>query len=173
MNSGRQQGAPALVRIGFVRRAVGLKGEVEVEPLTDVPDRFARGLTVSVDGVERVVESVRQSRGGVAIKLTGIDDTVAAAGLRGRYVQVPLAQAQPLSEGHYYHWQLVGLAVTDAAGRRLGHVHDVVAYPANDVYVVRGETGETLIPALESVVKRIDLDAGSMVVELPAEEEVR
>ena len=43
MNSGRQQGAPALVRIGFVRRAVGLKGEVEVEPLTDqqITERLA------------------------------------------------------------------------------------------------------------------------------------
>jgi 16S rRNA processing protein RimM len=163
---------PELIRIGFVRRAVGLRGEVEVEPLTDDPARFHSGLSVRAGAVMRRVEQVRGGRSTVVLKFAGVDDRTLAERLRGEYLEIEASQAHLLPEGSYYHWQLVGLGVFDPEGHRLGEISDVLTYPANDIYVVSDGTDELLVPALAQVVRSVDLEAGRMVVDLPEEEVV-
>ncbi|MEA2681725.1 MAG: rRNA processing protein RimM [Chloroflexota bacterium] len=165
---------PASVRVGFVRRAVGLTGEVEVEQLGDNPRRFEPGSVVRAAGSEVRVERAH-STGGSAwrLKLVGIDGRDAADRLRGQYLEVPAAELEELPEGQYYQWQLIGLQVYDTGGRKLGRLAEVLEYPANDVYQVEGQAGEVLVPALRDVVREVDLESGRMVVDLPAEEEVR
>jgi 16S rRNA processing protein RimM len=58
------------------------------------------------------------------------------------------------------------LEVVTVGGERLGRVADILRTGANDVYIIRGLRGELLIPAIEDVVKVIDVDAGRLVVEL-------
>jgi 16S rRNA processing protein RimM len=152
---------------------VGLRGEVEVEPLTDSPGRFHAGLSLRAGDTGVEVESVRRGTKGVILKLAGVADRDRADALRGRYLEVDAAEVPALPEGSYYHWQLVGLQVQRVDGTAIGELVDVVDYPANDVYVVRGDAGETLVPALASVVVAIDLDAGTMTVDMPDEVEVR
>lgn len=164
--------APDRVRIGYIRRAVGLRGEVEVEPLTDNPGRFRSGLSVHAGSAVRQVEAVRGGTPTLVLKLAGVDDRTLAEGLRGNYLEVETDEAQALPEGSYYHWQLIGLEVVDAGGRSLGRLTDVLEYPANDVYVVTGGVAEILVPALAEVVDSIDLERGRMVVDLQPEEVV-
>lgn len=161
--------APERVRIGYIRRAVGLRGEVEVEPLTNDPARFSMGLSVHAGSTVRQVETVRGGAPTLVIKLAGVDDRTIAEGLRGKYLEVETSEAQPLPDGSYYHWQLVGLEVVDVDGGSVGRVADVLQYPANDVYVVTQGGAEILVPALAQVVREIDLSAGRMVVDLPDE----
>ena len=52
-------------------------------------------------------------------------------------------------------------------GNALGELVDVLATGANDVYVVQGPSGERLLPAIESVVKAIDMEAGLLRVVIP------
>jgi 16S rRNA processing protein RimM len=164
---------PTLVRVAFVRRAVGLRGEVEIQPLTDDMDRFRVGLELRVRERRLIVEAVRRTPRGVALKFEGVADRTAADRLRGEYLEVLAAVVARLPEGSYYHWQLVGLEVFDADGRRLGPLADVLEYPANDVYVVRAGDTEILVPAVREVVREVDLEGGRMVVDLPPEAEVR
>ena len=79
-------------------------------------------------------------------------------------VQISIEDAAPLEEGEYYHFQVIGVEVEMESGERLGRVTEVLETGANDVYVVRGPRGEVLIPAIESVVRVLDLEAGRMVV---------
>jgi 16S rRNA processing protein RimM len=160
---------PERVRIGYIRRAVGLAGEVEVEPLTDDPGRFRSGLSVQAGSTRRQVEAVRGGAKTLVLKLAGVDDRGSAEGLRGQYLEIETSEAKPLPEGSYYHWQLVGLDVVDVGGRSLGRLADVLEYPANDVYVVSNGGAEILVPAIAEVIRRIDLGAGRMVVDLPEE----
>lgn len=159
--------------MGFVRRAVGLGGEVEVEPLGDNPRRFTPGSVLRLAG--RDVE-VRQANAGgplMRLKFVGVEDRDAAESLRGQYLEIDATQLPELPAGAYYEWQLVGLDVFDLGGRLVGHLEDVLEYPANDVYrVVQGGV-ETLVPAIREVVREVDLDGGRMIVDLPPEEEVR
>jgi 16S rRNA processing protein RimM len=95
------------------------------------------------------------------VHLEGIDDRDAAEALAGRYLE---REAEQLPAGTYYWHQLVGLRVTDELGIDLGRLVEVFRAGGNEVYRVEGPHGELLIPALERVVARIDLEAGVMVV---------
>jgi 16S rRNA processing protein RimM len=152
---------------------VGLRGEVEVEPLTDDAGRFHPGLSVRAGASMRQVEGVRNGAGKLVLKFIGVDNRGLADDLRGEYIEIETNEVQPLPEGSYYHWQLLGLEVFDIAGQRIGAITDILDNPANDIYLVSSGDREVLVPAVSEVVRSIDLGAGRMVVDLPEEEEVR
>ena len=60
----------------------------------------------------------------------------------------------------------MGLDVWTSDGKRLGQVVGILPTGSNDVYVVRGKEGEVLIPAIEDVVKSVELETGRITVEL-------
>jgi len=158
---------PRYLAIARILTNYGLHGEVRAEILTDFPQRFAGLQTVYLgeEGQPCPLESSRLQRGQVILKLQGIDTPEQAAKLRGQLVLVPVEEAMALPEGQYYLYQIIGLAVETTAGEPLGHVTDVLFTGANDVYVVRGERGELLVPAIEEVVKQVDLEHGRLVIE--------
>lgn len=81
-------------------------------------------------------------------------------------VQVPVEEAVPLDPDEYYHFQIIGVNVETEAGESLGKVVQVLETGANDVFVVRGPLGEVLLPAIDEVVRGLDLATGRMVVHL-------
>jgi 16S rRNA processing protein RimM len=104
------------------------------------------------------------------IHLDGIDSREAAEALAGRYLDVP---TRSLEAGSYYWDDLVGLRVEAPDGATVGELVEVFRAGGNEVYRVVGPAGERLVPALRTVVQRIDLDAGVMVVAPDDAEEVR
>jgi 16S rRNA processing protein RimM len=159
------------VLIGQVLKPRGLKGELKVYPLTDDPRRFlALGeVTLRGGGTEEVL-SVRQAVAGdgkmVYLTLAGIGSQEAAAKYRGFEVRVPRAQAAPLAPGRWYYYELEGMDVFDG-GVWLGKLERILETGANDVYIVRGGAGEICVPALKTVVRRVDVPGRRMDVDLP------
>ena len=153
-----------MIRVGQVAGAYGLDGAVKVVPLTDFADRFDAGATLMIDGSEREVEWSRSSQLGLVLKLHGIDDRTAAGLFRGRYLEVPETDVRELAEGHFYHHQVVGLAVLTSSGRQLGTIAEVLERPANDVWVSREGVVEHLIPATRDAVVEVDIAGGRVVV---------
>ena len=152
--------------VGRVTTAHGIKGEVKVEVLTDFPERFERGSKLWLKGIERTIEQGRPQGRGIILKLRGIDTRNDAEALRGEVLTVPeLADLD--DEGAYYIHDLIGLRVEDSAGDELGKLFEVITTGATDVYVIRGPSGELLLPALDDVVTDIDLNAGRLVVDVP------
>ncbi|MDR1069662.1 MAG: ribosome maturation factor RimM [Gracilibacteraceae bacterium] len=161
------------VLIGQVLKPQGLNGELKVYPLTDDPRRFlALGeVRLRGAGTETEVLPVRQARisgGGKMVYLTlaGIDSPETAAQYRGFEVRVPRAQAAPLAPGRWYYYELEGMDVFDG-GVWLGKLERILETGANDVYIVRGEAGEICVPALKTVVRRVDVPGRRMDVDLP------
>lgn len=159
---------PRFVVVGRVLRPHGVRGELRVEILTDYPERLPshRVLYIGPEPTPYQVEGIRFHRGAALIKLAGCDDRNAAEELRGQWVQIPIEAAVPLEEGEYYHFQVVGVEVVTTEGEPLGRVAEVIETGANDVYVVHGPRGEVLIPAIEDVVRELDLEARRMIVEI-------
>ncbi len=157
------------IAVGRITTAHGVRGQVRVEPLTDDPGRFRRLAAVRLelpDGEQRraQVESAVVSAGGrILLKLQGCDDRDAAHALRGAYILIPQALAVKLPPGHYFVDDIIGLRVVTVGGDELGVVEEVLRTGANDVYV----TGRAMIPATREVVRRVDLGAGVMTVDLP------
>jgi 16S rRNA processing protein RimM len=160
---------PRFLIIGRVAKPWSYRGELKIEILTDFPERFASLQTVYLgdDAKPFSVERARLHGNAALLKLKGVDSTEAGNRLRDLLVRIPTSDAVPLPRGQYYLYQLVGLAVRTVQGETLGRVVDILdTAGANDVYVVQDGKREILIPAIEPVVKQVDLDRGEIVVEL-------
>jgi len=148
------------VVVGRIAKAHGLRGEVAVQNRSDNPGRWQAGARVLLaDGRELTIEGARPHGRRMLVKFTGIDDRGGAEGLRGATLVVPESWLPPLPEGEWWSHQVVGCEVRTEGGRRLGVVTEVVANPANDLWVTVDEGVETLIPALADVL--IDVDVAS------------
>ena len=156
---------PEYVAIGQILAPWGIKGEMKVAPITDFPQRFSPSAKVFIDRHPMSIESAEWHKGKVIIRLSGINDTEAARKLHGKYLDIHHSQLEPLPEGQYYLFQIIGLEVWTTGGERLGTVTEVQTAYSNDTYIVSGEGEEFLIPAIEDVIKSIDLELGRMVIE--------
>ncbi|MGH2411895.1 MAG: ribosome maturation factor RimM [Chloroflexota bacterium] len=156
-----------LVLIGVIAGAHGVKGELKVNLETDFPDRFKHLRTVYTgkDHVPVRVESARRLGDRVAIRLADCTDRDAAQALRGTLLSIPSRDLMPLPAHTYYRDQIVGLQVVTTAGDALGTITEILVTGSNDVYVVRDEQRETLIPALKEIVREVDVTGGRMVIE--------
>ncbi len=162
------------IAVGQIVAPHGIRGEVKVEPLTDFPERFKKGarvfLAAAVDSGEAVpveITAARPHQGRWLVLFGNIKDRNAAEALRDQYVLIPEADAMPLGEHENYAHDLMGLEVVTAEGMALGRLVEILFTPANDVYIVRGPQGETLIPATRDVILNVDLASKQMTVALP------
>jgi len=99
------------------------------------------------------------------IKFSTIDCAEDARQLRGKSIDIPQSQLHPLPKDHYYHFQLIGLMVVTAGGEPLGEIKEILAGKSSDTYVIQSTEGEILIPAIEDVVRSVDLERGIMEIE--------
>ena len=112
----------------------------------------------------RLLDGRKQGKSIVA-RLDGVDDRDEALALREVEVAIRPDQLEALEEGEYYWSELIGLQVRNLGGETLGEVTNLMETGADDVLVVRGEV-ERLIPfSLPEIVRRVDLDAGEIIVD--------
>jgi 16S rRNA processing protein RimM len=154
------------VHVGKIVAVHGLRGDVRVGPMSDIPGRChtLREVLVKTSrgaSLRRVVSATQEPKGTWRLHLEGVDDRTAAEALRGALLMVREEDCPPLPEGEYYVHQIVGLQVETTDGRQLGPVTDVLETGANNVYV----TDAGLIPAIPQVVKSVDLEAGKIIIE--------
>ena len=162
---GKGVAPPEFLIVGRILAPWGIKGEVKVEVITDFPERFAPRNLVYLNSQPYAIESCRPHKQFLVLKLAAIDSVDAAEKLRGGDLTIPRAELPELPEGQYYIFQLIGLDVVTTEGKRLGQVTDIMTTASNDVYIVEGKRGEILIPAIEDVVKSIDLKKGTITIE--------
>jgi len=158
-----------LVAIGVIEKPFGVRGEMRVRSLSDVPGRF-EGLTrVTLEAPSGAVKgtTIRSVRAMNGSYVLGMDvcSTPEEAGLfRGWTVKIPQGSAPPLPPGQYYEYELIGCSVQDEAGRPMGTLEEILKTPGHHVFVVRGEQGEVLIPAAKDVVAAVDVPGKRMTV---------
>lgn len=155
--------------IGQVVALFGVRGEVKIRLLTDIPDRFQQ-LEVIYLGSEHQryeIERVRPYKGEmIVLKLAGVDDANAAEALCRQSLMIPLDQLASLPAGSYYQHDILGLNVLTLDDRALGQISDIIETGSNDVYVVKGTGGtQVLIPAIKEIVKQIDLARHTMYID--------
>ena len=156
---------PEFIIIGQVISPWGAKGKLKVEAATDYPQRFAPHSQIYINRQPMIIASIEWHKSKAIIKLDAIDSIDEAEKLRGQTVKIHHSQLQPLPEGQYYHFQLIGLEVWTTRDEMLGTITEILTAKSNDNYVVSGAKGEILIPAIEDVVKSIDLDKGRITIE--------
>ena len=156
---------PVYITIGRILSPWGREGKLKVAVETDFPQRFTSSSKVYINQQPATIDSAWWHKGSAIIKLDSIDSVEDAEKLRGQLVEIHHSQLQPLPEGQYYHFQLIGLEVHTTQGQLLGKITEILTMASNDVYIVNGARGEILVPAIDDVVKLIDTDKGYLVIE--------
>ena len=161
------KGLPSAVYVGRILKPVGLRGEVRVEVASDAPERFAPGADLYIEGNPHHILSMRPMNKGLVLKLADVSSYSEAEALRDKALYVEESQVPPAPQGSYYHYQVLGMQVYTREDEYLGEVTEIIQTGSNDVYVLsKGERG-VLVPAVDSVVMEIDVEAGRMTVDLP------
>lgn len=150
-----------MVVMGKIVAAQGLQGWVKVQTFTEYLDSLLEYDTWYVGNEQawrpiQVLEADVHGKVLVA-KLEGIADRTAAEKYKGLLIAVPRMELPEQEEGEYYWSDLLGLSVENLAGERFGTVDSLLETGANDVLVVKGEGGETLIPFIASVIQQVDM----------------
>ena len=155
------------VIVGRVTGTHGVSGCVRVNVLSDVSHRFDVGQSLMIRGESySITSSTPTPNNRLILKFQGIDSSATAQGLVGESVTVSQVSAPELPEGEYFHFQLIGMRVLTEDGEYLGQVQEILETGSNDVYVVTGESGEVLIPALVDVIREVQVTERVMVVRL-------
>jgi 16S rRNA processing protein RimM len=184
-SEGADVSSDALLVVARVLRAHGTQGELSCEIVTEFPQRFRRtkrvfltppagpgrgepmaGAASKAFAVTRARIATHRGHHEVILSLDQIADRDGAEAFRGWLVQVPETEAWKLPRGRYYWHQIVGLRVVTSEGEQIGTVSEILETGANDVYVVKGDGGERLIPAIKQVVNEIAPERGEMIVTL-------
>ena len=147
------------VEAGEIVTTHGVKGEVKVLPWVDSPDILCEFDRCRIDGREYDMESVRIQKTCNLVKLKGVDTMEAAQALRGKTVEL---YREDIDDEVIFAAELIGVEGF-CDGELLGKITDVLDYPGNSVYVVKGEH-EYMIPAVKQFVLSTDLEQNCMQV---------
>ena len=167
----RKELVPALVDpvvIGVISAPHGVRGTVRVRP-PGSGRHLRRGVEPVIDGERRRILASRQTPKGFLIDLEGVGDRDLAASLRGSELVLDREELDTPDEEEFYVGDLVGLAVYDEAGMRIGSVADVLETPAHEILLIRddeAEPAEFYVPFTYEHVPRVDPEGGRVVVDL-------
>ena len=159
------------LEIGQIVNTFGIKGIVKVKPFTDDIKRFDNLKTVYIEKnntqKEYEIEEVKYHKDMVLIKFKGVDTVEQAELLRNAYLTISRDSAEKLEEGRYYIVDMLGLEVYTDEQVLLGILDDIFNTGSNDIYVVKDKQGkQILLPAIQDVIKQIDMENRKMIVHL-------
>ena len=147
------------VEAGEIVTTHGVKGEVKVLPWLDSPELLCEFDRCRIDGKEYKIENCRVQKTCNLVKLSGVDTMEAAQLMRGKTVEL---YRQDIDDEVIFAAELLGVDVY-CADQLLGKIVDVLDYPGNMVYVVKGEY-EYMIPAVKQFILSTDIDKNEMQV---------
>jgi 16S rRNA processing protein RimM len=167
------QAPPSRVRltVGTILGPHGVNGEFKLRLQTDDPEHLltVKRLFLGDEPAPRTVLGARRHAGHMLMRLQGISSPETVERFRGTPLRMRGADARPLAPNEYFLYQIVGLAVFDEDGTRLGTVTDLLETGANEVLVVTPDNGgaDLLLPSVPDVVLTMDPAAGRIVVRPP------
>lgn len=159
------------LEIGQIVNTFGIKGMVKVKPFTDNIERFSNLEKIYIKNksgqTEYKIQEVKYHKNMVLVKFEGIENPEQADLLRNSYLIVDRETEESLEPGRYYIVDMIGLDVFTDDNEYLGKLEDIYNTGSNDIYVVKNELGkQVLLPAIEDVIKNIDMDNKKVIVHL-------
>ena len=164
------------VRIGRILGPQGVRGELKILALTDLPERFLsmeKMRVFSDEGVfrrELTLLSARrvEHKGLIVAETEEISSRSEAEGLVGNYIEIEPEERYPLEEGEFWIDDLIGMAaVNGESGETLGTLRDVVSAGEQDIYIIRDENGKDhYIPAVREFITEVNLEKRQISIAL-------
>ena len=149
------------IEAGEIVTTHGIKGEVKVLTWLDDPEMLCEFDRCRIDGKEFEIEQCRVQKTCNLVKLSGIDTMEAAQAIRGKTIEL---YREDIDDEVIFAAELIGMAVY-ADGQEIGKIKEVLDYPGNSVYVVKGKH-EYMIPAVKAFILDTDMEKNEMQVKL-------
>ena len=149
------------IEAGEIVTTHGVKGEVKVLPWIDSPEDLCDFERCRIGGKEYKMESVRVQKTCNLVKLSGVDTMEAAQSMRGKVIEL---YREDIDDEVIFAAELIGVEVF-ADGEKIGKITEVLDYPGNSVYVVKGQY-EYMIPAVNQFILSTDLEKNEMQVKI-------
>ena len=149
------------IEAGEIVTTHGVRGEMKVLPWLDSPEDLCDFDRCRIGGKEYAIENCRVQKTCNLLKLEGIDTMEAAQSMRGKSVEL---YREDIDDEVIFAAELIGVEVL-CDGVSIGKITEVLDYPGNSVYVVKG-SHEYMIPAVKEFVLSTDMEANVMQVKL-------
>jgi 16S rRNA processing protein RimM len=163
-------GEPLYIPVGKFGRPFSYRGAITFYPQAEYQKIITQDteLLIGETKLPAQVTSVRVHGKGFLLTLQGYTSNLESGLLTNQIAYLPVEMLPPPREGEYYRYQLVGLKILTVQGESLGILEEILQTGANDVYVVKDEQGkEILLPAILSVIMKVDLQNRSIIVNPP------
>lgn len=156
------------LEVGQIVNTYGINGFVKVVPFTDDLKRFEKLKYIYIvhkNSMEKVtIEQVAYAKSNVLLKLREYPDINSVETLKGSFIKIDRQDAVKLPEDSYFIVDLIGIEVYREDGEKLGTLTEIFPTGSNDVYVVKTPEKEILLPAIASVIKKVDIPNKKMIV---------
>ncbi len=149
------------IEAGEIVTTHGVRGEIKVLPWLDSPEDLCDFERCRISGKEYIIESCRIQKTCNLVKLGGIDTMEAAQLMRGKTIEL---YREDIDDEVIFAAELIGVEVY-CDGKAIGKIKDVLDYPGNSVYVIKGEH-EYMIPAVKQFILSTDVEGNRMDVQL-------
>jgi len=149
------------IEAGEIVTTHGVRGEVKVLCWLDDPEMLCEFDRCRIDGKTYTMEQVRVQKTCNLVKLSGIDTMETAQAMRGKTIEL---FREDIDDEVIFAAELIGMEVY-TEGECIGKIKDVLDYPGNSVYVVKGEY-EYMIPAVNQFILSTDMEGNRMEVKL-------
>jgi 16S rRNA processing protein RimM len=164
---------PQRVAVGLVRRPHGVRGELVVQPLSEVPGRLAPGaeLAAFAPGGRPLgplrVSAYRPFKDAALVRFDQVPDRDAAEALRGATLEIDRSEVPLAPDGDFYYFELIGCRCIDRGAGDLGEVVRVTEDGGGHLLWVEGDRGLLPVPLVRSFLVAVDTSAGRIELDLP------
>ena len=149
------------IEAGEIVNTHGIRGEVKVLCWLDDPEMLCEFDRCRIGGKEYTMDQVRVQKTCNLVKFAGIDTMEDAQAMRGKVIEL---YREDIDDEVIFAAELIGMEVY-ADGECIGKIKEVLDYPGNSVYVVKGHY-EYMIPAVNQFILSTDMEGNRMEVKL-------
>lgn len=149
------------IEAGEIVNTHGVRGEVKLLPWLDSPESMCAFQRCRIGKQDYSILSCRVQNTCNLMRLEEVDTMEKAQALRGKTVEI---YREDVEDGVIFAAELIGMQVY-SQGNLIGELIQVLDYPGNQVYVVKGER-EYMIPAVKAFILSTDLEKNEMQVTL-------
>ena len=145
----------------------GVRGMVRVQPWSDSGEFLKQFKYIYADanGNKKIkINSVQPHGNVVLMQLENVNSIEDAEKLRGTVIYIDRKDVK-LPKGRYFIDDLIGCAVFDAdTNETLGILSDVSSTGANDVWHIKRDDKEYLVPAIDEVIVSVEIEAERIAI---------
>ena len=162
-----------LITIGQITRAIGIKGEIKIKPLTDDPNRYKKLKSVIIENRQYRIEKCRvDGHDAVYLKLFTIDTRNDAETLKDAFVKIDRVNAVDLDENTFFIADIIGCKLFTDDSIEIGKISEVNQYGAADVFTVSDGKRIVRFPFLKKMIVKVDVESSVVIVKKSVFDEV-